>query len=199
MLNSLKLIIIALVGIIGGCAHPIYLTPNLDDLRNTNVEVENKINKNVGYYISQQDRATEVITPGGGGDKVSYYPYKDTEAALNTMLSKVFNHVYSIPLIKQAAFIQEKNISYIFKPSIKTDSSSISFLTWPPTHFTFELTCTATDLSGNEVWSKKVKAEGNAEYGEFKKDLSLSARRASEEAFKLMLAELLNANYFKED
>ena len=39
MLNSLKLIIIALVGIIGGCAHPIYLTPNLDDLRNTNVEV----------------------------------------------------------------------------------------------------------------------------------------------------------------
>jgi hypothetical protein len=199
MLNSLKLIIIALIGIISGCAHGIQLTPNLDDLHNTHVEVENKINKNVAYYISQQDRDTEVITPGGGGDKVKYYPYKDTEAALNTMLSKVFNHVYSIPLIKQAAFIQEKNISYIFKPSIKTDSSSVSFLTWPPTHFTFELTCTATDLSGNEVWSKKVKAEGNAEYGEFKKDLSLSARRASEEAFKLMLAELLNANYFKED
>ena len=87
----------------------------------------------------------------------------------------------------------------IFKPSIKTDSSSDSIFTWPPTHFTFELTCTATDLSGNEVWSKKVKAEGNAEYDEFKKNFSLSARRASEEAFKLMLAELLNANYFKED
>ena len=199
MPNSLKLIIIALIGIISGCAHGIQLTPNLEDLHNTDVEVENKINKNVAYYISQQDMDTEVITPGGGGDKVKYYPYRDTEAALDTMLSKVFNHVYSIPLIKQAAFIQEKNISYIFKPSIKTDSSSGSFLTWPPTHFTFELTCTATDLSGNEVWSKKVKAEGNAEYGEFKEDLSLSARRASEEAFKLMLAELLNANYFKED
>ena len=199
MPNSLKLIIIALIGIISGCAHGIQLTPNLDDLHNTDVEVENKINKNVAYYISQQDMDTEVITPGGGGDKVKYYPYRDTEAALDTMLSKVFNHVYSIPLIKQAAFIQEKNISYIFKPSIKTDSSSDSILTWPPTHFTFELTCTATDLSDNKVWSKKVKAEGNAEYGEFKEDLSLSARRASEEAFKLMLAELLNANYFKED
>ena len=199
MPNSLKLIIIALIGIISGCAHGIQLTPNLDDLHKTDVEVENKINKNVAYYISQQDMNTEVITPGGGGDKVKYYPYRDTEAALDTMLSKVFNHVYSIPLIKQAAFIQEKNISYIFKPSIKTDSSSDSILTWPPTHFTFELTCTATDLSDNEVWSKKVKAEGNAEYGEFKEDLSLSARRASEEAFKLMLAELLNANYFKED
>jgi hypothetical protein len=199
MPNSLKLIIIALIGIISGCAHGIQLTPNLEDLHNTDVEVENKINKNVAYYISQQDMDTEVITPGGGGDKVKYYPYRDTEAALDTMLSKVFNHVYSIPLIKQAAFIQEKNISYIFKPSIKTDSSSDSILTWPPTHFTFELTCTATDLSDNEVWSKKVKAEGNAEYGEFKEDLSLSARRASEEAFKLMLAELLNANYFKED
>ena len=199
MPNSLKLIIIALIGIISGCAHGIQLTPNLDDLHNTDVEVENKINKNVAYYISQQDMDTEVITPGGGGDKVKYYPYRDTEAALDTMLSKVFNHVYSIPLIKQAAFIQEKNISYIFKPSIKTDSSSDSILTWPPTHFTFELTCTATDLSDNEVWSKKVIAEGNAEYGEFKEDLSLSARRASEEAFKLMLAELLNANYFKED
>lgn len=199
MPNSLKLIIIALIGIISGCAHGIQLTPNLDDLHKTDVEVENKINKNVAYYISQQDMNTEVITPGGGGDKVKYYPYRDTEAALDTMLSKVFNNVYSIPLIKQAAFIQEKNISYIFKPSIKTDSSSDSILTWPPTHFTFELTCTATDLSDNEVWSKKVKAEGNAEYGEFKEDLSLSARRASEEAFKLMLAELLNANYFKED
>ena len=199
MPNSLKLIIIALIGVISGCAHGIQLTPNLDDLHNTDVEVENKINKNVAYYISQQDMETEVITPGGGGDKVKYYPYRDTEAALDTMLSKVFNHVYSIPLIKQAAFIQKKNISYIFKPSIKTDSSSDSILTWPPTHFTFELTCTATDLSDNEVWSKKVKAEGKAEYGEFKEDLSLSARRASEEAFKLMLAELLNANYFKED
>ena len=199
MPNSLKLIIIALICVISGCAHGIQLTPNLDDLHNTDVEVENKINKNVAYYISQQDMETEVITPGGGGDKVKYYPYRDTEAALDTMLSKVFNHVYSIPLIKQAAFIQKKNISYIFKPSIKTDSSSDSILTWPPTHFTFELTCTATDLSDNEVWSKKVKAEGNAEYGEFKEDLSLSARRASEEAFKQMLAELLNANYFKED
>jgi hypothetical protein len=199
MPNSLKLIIIALIGVISGCAHGIQLTPNLDDLHNTDVEVENKINKNVAYYISQQDMETEVITPGGGGDKVKYYPYRDTEAALDTMLSKVFNHVYSIPLIKQAAFIQEKNISYIFKPSIKTDSSSDSIFTWPPTHFTFELTCTATDPSGNEVWSKKVKAEGNAEYDEFKKNFSLSARRASEEAFKLMLAELLNANYFKEN
>ena len=199
MPNSLKLIIIALIGVISGCAHGIQLTPNLDDLHNTDVEVENKINKNVAYYISQQDMETEVITPGGGGDKVKYYPYRDTESALDTMLSKVFNHVYSIPLIKQAAFIQKKNISYIFKPSIKTDSSSDSILTWPPTHFTFELTCTATDLSDNEVWSKKVKAEGKAEYGEFKEDLSLSARRASEEAFKQMLAELLNANYFKED
>jgi hypothetical protein len=31
--------------------------------------------KKAAYYISDEDRAREVTTPGGGGDKVRYFPY----------------------------------------------------------------------------------------------------------------------------
>lgn len=191
MSNNFKFLTIFLVSLATGCAHQIQLTPNLDDLRGTTVD--NKIEKNVGYYISAVDKATEVISPGGGGDDVKYYPYKDTEAALNTLLSKVFSRVYSVPSLDDSAFVEEKGISYIFTSSIKTDSSSSSAFTWPPTDFTFELTCTATDVGGKEVWVKTVSAAGNAEYDEFKSDFSLSARRASEEAYEQMLAELIKA------
>lgn len=184
--TSLCLIVLA------GCSHSIQLTPPLDNIRN--VEIQREIDKNVGYYISNSDRNKEVTTAGGGGDKVKYYPYKETEAALNTMLSKVFKKTYSIKDLKDTKFYIEKDISYIFKPAIKTYSSSSSAFTWPPTKFTFELTCTIVNPSDNKmIWNKTVSATGNAEFSEFKEDFSLSARRASEKAFKKMMIEISNA------
>lgn len=179
---------------LGACSHNIQLTPPLDDIRG--IDVTNRVGKNVGYYISEEDKKKEVTTPGGGGDDVSYFPYQDTEAALNTILSKVFSRVYSIKNINDVGYQTEKNISYIVKPVIKTDSSSSSFMTWPPTKFTFDLSLTAVDLKGNSVWQKTVSATGEAEFDEFKSDFSLSARRATDNAFQEMLHALINAKEF---
>ena len=189
-------IICLFVGVtaLGGCAHSIQLSPNLDNIRE--IKVSEKIDKNVGYYISRNDLNKEVITPGGGGDKVKYQPYKDTEAALNTILSRVFNKVYFVNDIGDIHYLSDKNIIYIFKPNIKTDSSSNSPFTWPPTEFIFELTCSAIDATGTNIWEKTVTAKGQAEFSEFKNDFSLSARRASDKAFQKMMIEISNANKF---
>ncbi len=177
---------------LAGCSHSIQLTPPLDSIRN--IDLQRKIDKNVGYYISISDRNKEVTTPGGGGDDVKYFPYKETESALNTMLSRVFSKTYSIKDLNDSQFYLEKDISYIFKPTIKTSSSSSSAFTWPPTEFTFELTCTAVNPGDRIIWNKTVSATGNAEFSEFKSDFSLSARRASEKAFQKMMVEISNAN-----
>lgn len=164
-----------------GCAHQINITPPLNTLDGNNAV---KINKTVGYYISPTDRAKEVETPGGGGDKVKYLPYPETEPALNKILTNLYANVVLVPSLEDKQFIASKQIAYIFVPSITTDSGSDSALTWPPTRFTVSLDTKAMGPNGNVVWQKKVKGEGKAEFSEFKHDFSLSARLASKQAFQ---------------
>lgn len=189
--KKISLLIICLI-LLGGCSHTIQLTPHLDNIRK--LELKRKIDKNVGYFISNDDLNKEVTSWGGGGDKVNYQPYKDTLTILNTMLSRIFNRVYSVKDINNAQYLTEKNISYIFLPTIKTSSFSTLPFTWPPTNFKFELTCKALDAKGNNLWEKRVVAEGTATYEEFLNDFSLSARRASDKAFRLMMMQILGAN-----
>jgi hypothetical protein len=184
---KLCLTIIALV-FFSGCAHNIKLTPDLAKLRS--VESNSKIEKNVAYYISAEDKVKVVTTPGGGGDKVTYKPYADSESALNTVLSKVFSRVYSINSMENKSYINEKEISFIFVPTIITNSSSSSAFTWPPTDFTISLSCKAIDSEGETIWDKTLESKGNAEFSEFKSDFSLAARRASETVFVKLLEEL---------
>lgn len=164
-----------------GCAHQINITPPLNTLDGNNTA---KINKTVGYYISPADRAKEVTTPGGGGDKVKYLPYPETEPALNKVLSNVYTTVVSVPSLEDKQFITKMNIAYIFVPTVETDSGSDSAFTWPPTRFTVSLDTKAIGPNGNVVWQKKVKGEGKSEFNEFKHDFSLSARLASKQAFQ---------------
>ena len=177
-----------------GCAHKISVTPALDKLRKVNID--NKVNINVGYYLSDNAKQMEVTTPGGGGDKVKYNPYADTEGALNTILSKKFNRVYSLKSLEDKKYIDEKKIKYIFTPKIKTDSSSKNIMFWPPNDFTVELTCTAINLNSTIVWEKTVYAEGHTRTKEMLHDFSLSAKRATENAFKKMLDELNKTKKF---
>ena len=139
----------------------------------------------------------EVVSKGGGGDKVKYTPYKDTEAVLHTMLSKVFNRVYYVGSLQNDEYLVSKNIKYIFIPTIHTTSSSESSFTWPPTTFNVELKCQAIDQKGNEVWYDIVYVSGYATFDEFKSNWSLSAQRATEQAFKKMLIKLKDSNEFK--
>jgi len=191
----LKLIAsLLMIAVITGCSHSIKISPELSTLRGDNA---NKSDTAVGYYISKVDMVTEVKTPGGGGDDVTYFPYKDTEAAIKTILSQKFKKVYSLKSKKNDPLIKDKNISLVFYPKIKTDSSSSSALTWPPTDFTVELSCKAIENNGKTIWKKTVTGKGHAEFSEFKSNFSLSAQRASEEAFKLMRDEIFNAKELK--
>lgn len=191
LLVASSLVILTLTG----CSHKISIDPSLEKIRATTIE--NKIDVNVGYYISKHNKKLKVITPGGGGDKVEYMPYKDTESAFNTILSKVFNRVYSLKSFNDKAYIESKDIRYIFTPTIKTNSSSDSAFTWPPTKFTVALKCEAVSLDGTKIWEETTYEEGNAEYSEFKENFSLSAQRATEKAFQSMLNKLKKSNSFK--
>ncbi|RDH80953.1 MAG: hypothetical protein DIZ78_18020 [endosymbiont of Escarpia spicata] len=117
---------ILLLLVVTGCAHQINLTPPLNTLDSDGLA---SIAKSVGYYISEADRAKEVETPGGGGDKVKYKPYSDLEPALKHALANIFSDVHSVPSLDNRDFIQSNNITYIFVPTIATDSSSDSILT----------------------------------------------------------------------
>ncbi len=187
------LLMVFAVAVLSGCAHQIQLNPDL-----TNLPVnEAKSDKAVGYVLTDELRNKKVTTPGGGGDKVTYTPYKDTETALYTLLSNKFEHVYLMESADDKAFIAENNIAYIFTPSMTTNSSSSSFVTWPPTSFTVELTCKAVDAQGNAYWENTVSTEGNAEFDEFVADFSLSARRATKQAFEQMAHAINTAEEFE--
>jgi hypothetical protein len=177
-----------------GCAHKINLTPPLNTL---DLKDGTSIDKNVGFYISAEDLIKEVNTPGGGGDSVKYTPYSDLKPALKKALNNIFAEVYSLETLENIDFYKANNISYIFVPSIETDSSSSSMMTWPPTDFTIQLQCKALDNSGHTVWESQVTGEGNAEFSEFKHDFSLSARRAAKEAFINLEKEIIKSGVFQ--
>lgn len=192
----MKIIISGIIVLLfmSGCAHKISIVPSLNELRE--IKVENKVEANAGYYISAETKKIEVTTPGGGGDKVKYTPYADTEGALNTMLSKIFHKVYSLNSLEDKEYIDAKKIMYIFTPKIKTDSSSKNILFWPPNDFTVELTCTAIGVDGTKIWEETVQGEGHTRTKEMLHDFSLSAKRATEDAFKKMLIKMDKKNEF---
>jgi len=164
-----------------GCAHPILIAT---DKSAPAAPEAKKVEKNVGFVIPDALLAKEVITPGGGGDKVSYLPYRDLELPLYSTLANVFANATKLKTRDDRSAIEKARLSYILTPEITTDSSSESALTWPPTRFTVNMTCTVTDLDGNIVLKKVVTGQGNAEFSEFKRNFALSAQRASEDMLK---------------
>lgn len=176
-----------------GCGHSINITPPLNTLEKKEII---KIDKNVGYYISAENMALEVTTPGGGGDSVKYFPYKEAEPALNKILSNIFNQVYRLKKMNDSITVKEKDIAYIFSPEYKTDSSSGSAFTWPPTKFSMTIVCTAVNADGETLWETKTTGVGEAEFSEFKHDFSLAARRAVKNAFLKLQGEIINSGKF---
>ena len=172
---------------LGGCAHPISMAPDLAAIESpSNSPVSNK---KVGYHISDASRALEITTPGGGGDKVRYFPYRDLEPGLYKALGTVFSDVTKILDPSNDAATRQSGISLLVTPEISTTSSSDSFATWPPTRFTVALNCQLKDVDGKIFDTIRVEGEGQAEFSEFKSNFSLSAVRASNDALqKLVIA-----------
>ena len=192
-LTNLAFILLATYFFVG-CAHKISIAPKTDEI--LIIEANNKLNANVGYYISQEDRKKEVITPGGGGDDVKYNPYSDTESAFRLVLTKMFNNVHSLNSLEDDATIKNKNIKYVFVPSLYTTSYSESLFTWPPTKFTFELRYYVLNNKQKEIWSDIIYSEGYATFSEFKSNLGLSAQRATEKVFLKFIEKIDKSNKF---
>ncbi|RZS85650.1 hypothetical protein [Pigmentiphaga kullae] len=177
---------LAAVLVLAGCAHPISIAPDVAKLAPS--ESGRRIEARVAYHIPDSLQEKDVITAGGGGDKVQYKPYKDMEAAFYVMLGNVFAQVTKTKAVPPAA---SENVSYVITPEILTASSSESLLTWPPTRFQTQLTCVVTDAAGNPVTTVSVMGEGLAEFDEFKTNFNLAAQRSTESALLKMRDALL--------
>ena len=130
--------------VVVGCAHPLTLTPNLTGLSEAGAQ---KIDKKVGLLVTEEDRRVEVTTPGGGGDQLRYFPYRDLEVGLYAALSEVFTGVSRVASPTDPK-VQSEGLRYVVTPRLRTTSFSDSVLTWPPTLFTIELSCKVTDAAG---------------------------------------------------
>lgn len=188
MKKIVKLIIVSLACVVlFGCAHPISMNPNL-----ANVQVKDiaPIDRQVGFYISDANKALEVTTAGGGGDKVRYFPYRDIEAGFYKALAEVFRGVSKVKEPTMTDDMRKSGISLLIVPEISTTSSSPSPFTWPPTQFTLTLSSTVFDAAGRVLRKVTVVGEGKAEFDEFKGNHSLSAVRASNDALSKLIVAL---------
>ena len=131
-----------------GCALITTLNP---DLATIQAKGNPLIDKQVGFHISDASKAQEVTTPGGGGDKVRYFPYRDLEPGIYKALTEVFRSVSKVKDPKDLESLRTSGISLLIVPEITTTSASPSPFTWPPTQFSVTLACTVTDAAGKPV------------------------------------------------
>lgn len=173
---------------LGGCAHPISMAPNLEAIQLAGDKPV--LDKKAGYYMAATAKTLEVTTPGGGGDKVRYFPYRDLEPGLYKALGTVFREVTKIANPADAAEIRSSGIHFLITPEITTNSSSESLFTWPPTVFTVTLVCQIKDAQGATLDSLQVEGRGQAEFSEFTSNFSLAAVRASDDALAKLIVAL---------
>lgn len=195
-MNKLKSIFYLVATILlGGCAHPISISPNVASL-DSKAGAPSKVKANVGYYLPPELLNLEVITPGGGGDKVRYFPYKDLDSAYMRILINVFAGVNRLNSANNANEISSGNINYVISPVLVTNSDSTGFFTWPPTNFTIDLTSNIREPSGNPIASPRVVGNGQVlSFSDFKGDFGLSGRIAMEDALLKMQRSLLDISY----
>lgn len=171
--------------LLGGCAHPIQLTPDPAALVGTGTAP--KIDRSAVLLITDAQLAQEVITPGGGGDKVSYKPYKDLQTGIYVALGEVFTRV-GLASSPNDPRIGTDPATVVVTPTITTTSYSPSIFTWPPTIFTISLELAFRDPGGTKtVATVRVQGEGRAEFDEFKSDFSLSSKRAAQDVLARMI------------
>ncbi|AOF87328.1 putative lipoprotein [Hydrogenophaga sp. RAC07] len=164
-----------LLALLTACAHPIGISPLETPVRN-----EAGLNpKKVAYVMTDADRGKEVITAGGGGDKVSYFPYRDLEKSIRDALRAVYSDVFVVKSASDREAIATFGVTHVFSPSITTTTESPSLFTWPPTKFGIDLTCEVSDAEGKAVTTVKAQGNGTAEFAEFKSDFGLAGRRAA--------------------
>lgn len=186
-----SMLIVFFVFLFTGCAHKVSLEGNIDK-RLLKSHHENPIDVSVAYYIDSQDLNKEYVTDGGGGDNISYFPYKDIDGMLRKTLSTIFSSVEKIESLENI----DSGIKYIFKPDIQTKSSSSSYAFWPPEMFSIIINYQALDNNNQVVWQTQVVGNGEAVFDDFIKDHSAAPKRATIDAMYHLHKEILNSSIF---
>ena len=172
---------VAIVLALTGCAHPISIEAR------TVPDKAVQSQKKAAYYISDALKQKQVTSAGGGGDKVSYFPYRDFERTLRGSLSAFYSDVQAL---SSASAPPGSGVSYVYVPLIETSSSSPSPFTWPPTSFKLKVSVDVFDAQSQPVAKLTVTGDGAAEFSEFKSDFGLAGRKAVEAAGQALLAEI---------
>jgi hypothetical protein len=179
---------------LSGCAHPIQIAPNSANIYRTPSDAP-KISATVGMVMPATLNSLEVTTPGGGGDNVRYFPYRDMEAGYEKMLSNVFENVVTVTS-SDSASLSRNGISFTVTPEVITDSGSTGFFTWPPTNFTVDMTTVVRDTNGKVLANPRVIGNGQATgFSDFKGDFGIAGRCAMEDALNKMQHALLEQRY----
>jgi len=181
-MHSARLAIVAFWCVfLGACAHPIGIAPKAEALARPDFKPSSR---SVAYVISQEDRDREVTTDGGGGDKVTYFPYRDMEAGFFHALTPLYSRVTLVRSRTDAATLEKNEVSLVFLPKLSTTSSSSGLFTWPPTAFSVSIEYTVLDATGKETYKNLLVGNGNATFDEFIGEFGLAGRRAAEDALK---------------
>lgn len=184
-----------LIACLAGCAHPVVITPNVGKI-SLEAGQSNKIKANVGLFIPPEVMRLEVTTPGGGGDSVRYFPYRDMDSAYLHILINVFDGVTRLNASADSNELLRRGIKYIITPDLITNSGSTGLFTWPPTNFTVDLTTNIRDVSGKIVGSPRVVGNGHvAGFSDFNGDFGLAGRLAMEDALTKMQRALRETRY----
>lgn len=187
MKRFIQLILAGLAcAVLFGCAHPITMNPDLGAVK----AVTAPIDQRVALYIAEASKSIEVTTSAGGGDKVRYFPYRDMEPGLYKALSDTFREVTMVRDLGGLDKLRTEGKALLITPTITTQSSSESIVTWPPTQFTVELSCKVTDAAGKTIETVNVSGQGRATFDEFKGNFSLAATRASTDALTKLVKAL---------
>ena len=166
--------------------------PSLD----SKIGTPSKVKANVGYFMPSELLNLEVTTPGGGGDKVRYFPYKDLDSAYMRVLMSVFIGVNRLNSATDTNELLNRNINYVISPVLITHSDSTGIFTWPPTNFTIDLTSNIKETTGKTIASPRVVGNGHVlSFSSFKGDFGLSGRLAMEDALVKMQRSLLDTDY----
>lgn len=181
------IIIVSFALILNACAHPITINPVSTPQQTGSNLFSTKM---AAYVMTDADRSSQVTTPGGGGDKVSYFPYKDLEKGVRDVLKSLYSDVVLVNSPKNLEAIKQDGIAFVYSLNILTSSSSDSMFTWPPTQFSIDVSSTVTDKDGNVLARLKATGHGVAEFSEFKTDFGLAGRRAAQDALNKLTTEI---------
>ncbi len=175
-------LLLTAVLVLGGCAHPISIQPKVENIERPAGAPE-RFKAKVGYFIPQASLDLEVTTPGGGGDNVRYFPYRDIDAGFQRMLANVFETAVRVASMPSSADMQRDGMTFILSPILITSSGSTGVFTWPPTNFSIDLTTHVRDGAGALVASPR--AVGAASVGsilDMKGNFGLTGQLAMQDA-----------------